>query len=166
MTAKDWINVCAQLAEVVRYLHEDVRCIHNDIKADNILLTNASTVVGSASSKCNVLLIDYGKATEKSLGKLYKLSDTEKLLYRTQHLHLAPEVIDGVVKQSTTSDMYSVGKVLEFICDKHENVTEEEKHYISKLKSVAERCTSDKFFSRPPAFLLLEALNDSLVLPI
>ena len=71
---------------------------------------------------------------------------------RTQHLHLAPEVIDGVVKQSTTSDMYSVGKVLECICDKHENVTEEEKHYISKLKSVAERCTSDKFFSRPPAF--------------
>jgi len=23
MVAKDWINVCAQLAEVVHYLHED-----------------------------------------------------------------------------------------------------------------------------------------------
>ena len=103
MTAKDWINVCTQLAEVVRYLHEDVRCIHNDIKA-NILLTNTSTV--ASSSRFNVLLIDYGKATEKSLGKLYKLNDTEKLLYHTQHLHLAPEIIDGVVKQSTTSDMY------------------------------------------------------------
>lgn len=163
MTAKDWINVCSQLTEVVRYLHEDVRCIHNDIKTDNILLTNASTVASSASSKFNVFLIDYGKATEKSLGKLYKLSDTEKLLYRSQHPHLAPEIIDGVVKQSTTSDMYSIGKVLQFICDKHKNVTEEEKHYISKLKSVAEQCTSDKIFSRPPAFLLLEALKDSLV---
>ena len=158
MTAKDWINVCAQLAEVVRYLHEDVKCIHNDIKADNILLTNTSTVV--SSNKFNVLLIDYGKATEKSLGKLYKLSDTEKLLYRTHHLHLAPEIIDGVVKQSTTSDVYSVGKVFQFICDKHEDVSEEEKHFICKLKSLAEQCTSHKNFSRPPAFLLLETLKD------
>ena len=84
------------LTEIVRYLHEDVRCIHNDIKADNILLTNASTVASSASSKFNVFLIDYGKATEKSLGKLYKLSDTEKLLYRSQHPHLAPKITDGV----------------------------------------------------------------------
>ena len=105
MVAKDWINVCAQLAEVVCYFHEDARCIHSDIKADNILLTNTSAL--ASSSNFNVLLID-NKATERNLGKLYKLSDNEKLLYRTHYLHLVPEIIDGIAKQSTTSDMYSV----------------------------------------------------------
>lgn len=40
--AKDWIVLCAQLVDVIHYLHEDAKCIHNDIKADNVLLTNSS----------------------------------------------------------------------------------------------------------------------------
>ena len=37
----DWISVCMQLSEAVRYLHFDVQILHNDIKPDNILLSNS-----------------------------------------------------------------------------------------------------------------------------
>ena len=75
-----------------------------------------------------MLLID-NKATERSLGKSYKLSDNERLLYCTHHmhLHLIPEIIDGVVKQSMTVQvMYIqlVAKVLQFICDKYKECLE------------------------------------------
>ena len=36
----DWISVCVQLSEAVRYLHFDVKILHNDIKPDNILLSS------------------------------------------------------------------------------------------------------------------------------
>lgn len=35
----DWISICAQLADAVRYLHFDAEVLHNDIKPDNILLS-------------------------------------------------------------------------------------------------------------------------------
>jgi len=155
MAAKDWGLVCAQIAQVVHYLHENVKCLHNDIKPDNILLSNSS---------CNmqVVLIDYNKATERSLGKLYKLTDNEKILYRMHYPHLAPEVIDGVMKQTTASDIFAVSKVFSFICDKLEGSTEEETQLFSKLHSLAVQCSSDKSVLRPPAFLLIDNLNDLL----
>jgi len=143
MVAKDWVGVCGQIAEVVQYLHEDAKCIHNDIKADNILLTGAS---------CKVVLIDYDKATESSLGKLYKLTDNEKALYYDHYPHLAPEVINGLTKQNTSSDIFSVGKLFHFICDKYE-LSEEENYIISKLRSLAVQCSSDSA-CRPPAFFV------------
>ena len=37
----DWISVCVQSSEAVRYLHLDVEIIsHNEVKPDNILLSN------------------------------------------------------------------------------------------------------------------------------
>lgn len=81
MDVKDRVHVFLQIAEVVRYLHEDVQFIHNDIKADNILLVDSVL----NDRKCNVVLIDYNKATQRNFGKL---TESEKVLYRG-HLRLS-----------------------------------------------------------------------------
>lgn len=141
-------SVCVQIAEVVRYLHEDVKCLHSDIKQDNILLSNTNFDV-------QVVLIDYNKATERSLGKLYNLTDNERVLYHTHYPHLAPEIIDGVTKQTTASDIFAVDKVFSFICDKYEESSEEEIQLISKLRSLKVQCSSDKSMLRPLAFFYL-----------
>lgn len=64
---KDWIVLCAQLVDTIRYLHEDTKCIHNDIKGDNVLLTNSSmsNQIANCSTTCGckVVLIDFNKAT-------------------------------------------------------------------------------------------------------
>jgi len=91
MVTKDWGSVCVQIAEVAHYLHEG---LHNDIKPDDILLNNTQ----QSSCVVQVVLIDYNKATERSLGKLYKLTDNERILYHMHYPHQAPEVIDGVTK--------------------------------------------------------------------
>ena len=156
MVAKDWSFVCAQLAEVVCYLHENVKLIHNDIKADNILLSYNTK---QSSYDVHVVLIDYNKASERSLGKLYKLTDNEKILYHTHYPHMAPEIIDGITKQNTTSDIFSVGKVFCFICDKYKQSSEEDKLFIATLQSLAVKCLATSML-RPPAFLLLDSLNE------
>jgi len=56
----DWMLVCAQISEAVRYLHFDVDILHNDIKPDNILLKRQKVEHYSA------VLIDFGKATKFS----------------------------------------------------------------------------------------------------
>ena len=158
----DWIGLCVEVVETVRYLHEDAKCIHNDIKGDNVLLTNlsqnqkASTMWGH-----KIVLIDFNKATEKSLGKLFKLNDDEKSLYHVHHSHIAPEVIDGARKQSTASDMFSVGKLFQRICQKYKVQSGSgDRSFIDRLESLAVQSISHSPISRPPAFLLLQKLQD------
>ncbi len=50
--------------------------------------------------------IDFGKATTVNDGRKYSLSDTEKAEYTQRYPHLAPEVIDGITRQTKWSDIY------------------------------------------------------------
>jgi hypothetical protein len=52
----------------------------------------------------HIILIDFGKATILSQAKFYRLSAHKKQEYTIKYPHLAPEVIDGVRKQSIYSD--------------------------------------------------------------
>ena len=106
---------------------------HNDIKADNVLLTNSgpSNQIVNYSTTCGskVVLIDFNKATEKTMGKEYKPSDNQKALYRAHHPHLAPKMINDR-KQSTASDMFSVGKLFHIICQKYKVQSGSDQHVL------------------------------------
>ena len=40
----------------------------------------------------------------------------KKLQYKRHHCHIAPDLHDGLCKQSTESDIFSLGKILNLIC--------------------------------------------------
>lgn len=130
------------------------------------MLTNSSQNQKASTTRGHkIVLIDFNKATEKSLGKLYKLSGDEKSLYRVHHSHIAPEVIDGARKQTTASDMFSVGKLFQRICQKYTVQSQSGSSDISFmdcLESLAVQSTSHSPISRPPTFLLLEKLQIKL----
>ena len=55
-----------------------------------------------------LVVIDFGKATTVERGKRYHLSESEKAEYIRRYSHIAPEVVEGLTKQSKMSDMYAV----------------------------------------------------------
>ena len=148
-TFEQWIILCGQLTEAVKYLHSVAHFLHNDIKSDNILFANNHV----ANEKFSVVLIDFNKATRTSDGKKYTLSAEEKTLYQSHCPHLAPEVIEGISKQTCASDIFAVGRLFKqiakkVICD------DTEMHLCSKLKSIAYQCSSEDASARPCAVFL------------
>lgn len=76
--------------------------------------TAASSSTKEQVCEYQIVLIDFGKATEKNNGKKY-LSFSEKLHCHLHYRHIAPEVIDGTMKQSIFSDIYSAGRIMRII---------------------------------------------------
>lgn len=122
-TYVQWMNLCIQLLEAINYLHCQAQLLHNDIKGDNILLSDnpsgqlqdlaaASSSSISSSGVYHVVLIDFGKATHVTRGRVYNLTEREKEQYVVKFPHYAPEVINGNGKQTIMSDMYAVGVLL------------------------------------------------------
>ena len=111
LQTKDWLVVSAQLLDAVNYLHTIVGLLHNDIKGDNIVFgKNVSLTTSTTTPRhFQVVLIDFGKATTTTQGKLCRLTELEKETYRLRCSHFAPEVIEGESRQSVYSDMYAVG---------------------------------------------------------
>lgn len=140
----EWILICAQLMEALSYLHDTVGVLHNDIKCDNVLITKTSTY-----SKCQIVLVDFGKATTFSEAKKYHLTYSEQAEYTRKFLHLAPEIISGETKQSISSDMFSAGGVLYKVIDAKKFVSDE--HIHKALEGLAARCRSVHYTKRPKA---------------
>ena len=92
----DWLIICAQLLDAVDYLHATVNILHNDTKENNLVLGKSAIPASGKyvpSGNYQVLLVDFGKATNTSQGKLYQLTDYEKDEYRRLFPHIAPEVV-------------------------------------------------------------------------
>ena len=109
MITVDWMDILKQITEGCGYLHNNYKIIHNDIKCDNIALAAGHTSV-------KAVLIDFGKACQIGEGKMYTLSKAEKEQYKKIHSHIAPDLRDGLCQQSTGSDIFSLGKVLNLVC--------------------------------------------------
>ena len=75
-------------------------------------LAAASSSSISSSGVYHVVLIDSGKATHVTRGRVYILTEREKEHYVDNFPHYAPEVISGKVKQTIMSDIYAVGMLL------------------------------------------------------
>ncbi len=112
--SEGWIGLCAQIMEALHYLHEDVGILHNDLSASNILVADSVTErVSTSDFFVQIVLIDFGKATTVNNGRKYRLSDIEKAEYTRRYPHLAPEVIDGITRQTKWSDIYAAGGIMQ-----------------------------------------------------
>ena len=165
-SAAAWIVVCTQLMEAVSYIHSEASVIHNDIKTDNILLSKSlknsssseATSSGTSPLEYHAVLVDFGKATDKDSGRLYKLSDQEKMNYLTMYPQIAPEVVHGEYRQTVYSDMFSLGQVLVKISDRGHFSSLPAKHK-NKLFSLIEKCRSIQFHTRPNPMQCLKVLK-------
>lgn len=100
-----------QIIDGLEHLHSKCKILHNDIKGDNVVLS--STLQGSLSA----VIIDFGKACEISQGKKYNLSNRQKEYYKINHPHIAPDLRDGISKQSSSTDVYSFGRIIKIVAN-------------------------------------------------
>lgn len=88
--------------------------LHNDLKSDNIVLTDCTPAASkSVSQKLWPIIVDFSKACPEDDGKTYHLQPMEIKQHKKCYPHLAPDLVDGKVKQSTASDVYSFGRVVQ-----------------------------------------------------
>ncbi len=149
-----WIILCAQLMEVMHYLHEEVGILHNDIKADNLVL--AHSLKPEDSCQYQIILIDFGKATKVTESKRYHLSAFEKGEYIRKYPHIPPEVIEGDRRPHKGSDiLYAAGKLLYRLLD-NGSIKYLATSQKIKFKLFIEKCCSIDFTNRPK---ISECLN-------
>ena len=102
-----WKKVIVGSAKGLKHLHSHGKgpILHNDLKSDNIVVSNSF----DCTEPC---IVDFGKACFQQNAKLYHLSTNDKAVYRKHHPQVAPELRDGICKQSMASDVYSFGRIL------------------------------------------------------
>ena len=137
-----WHGFCI---EVYTYIHSK-NILHNDIKSDNVIIDNTSPIPQS-------ILIDFGKGFVSD-GKQYKLSLAERRRYAIEHPQVAPDLRDGHCRQSHSSDVYSLGRVIKQINDKF--------LHIPFIASRATFCTQYVCTQRPSTDELYTSLQGML----
>jgi serine/threonine protein kinase len=98
-------DMLVDLCRGVQYVHSS-GFLHNDLKLDNVVLGN------SLSGKLKPYIIDFGKACPVTKGRTYSLSNAEINMYKKEHPQIAPDLRDGHVKQSVSSDLFSLGRIM------------------------------------------------------
>ena len=147
------VMLCIQLMEAV---HDEVKVLHNDLKCNSVLICDSITDASPSSEPCvQIVVIDFGKATSIENGKHYHLNEIEKAEYVRRYSHIAPEVIEGITRSTTMSDMYAVGGILHRILGS-DILTSSKKKAMDEL---ATKCRSPRYFSRPTAQQGLESLK-------
>ena len=146
LTKANWKQVLLGCISALCYLVKK-QVIHNDIKADNVLVE----YLAPEYKQCRSVLIDFGKACCVSEAKLYHLSPEEKEKYKVFHPQIAPEVHNGIHKQSFASDIYSFGRIMQRVNHKLE---------IPVLNSLADQCLGAAYDKRPSAQQLLTFLSN------
>jgi len=96
--------------------------------------------------------VDFGKACALTSGKRYELKKEEKEEYKKNHPHIAPDLRDGICKQSASSDIFSLGRVIDTInnstamCNKN-------------LDHISKRCMHYSGHIRPELCIIVKMLT-------
>ena len=105
---KEWCRIMYECADALFFIHSKDH-LHNDLKGDNVIISDVN-------NSLHPVIIDFGKSTLLTKGKLYKLSLRDQEKYRKYHKHIAPEVVRGTHPQSPASDVYGFGLLLSLLC--------------------------------------------------
>ena len=110
LTVNCWKNILFGMTSALVYLFNN-KILHNDITADNVVIEYLAPDFIS----CRSVIVDFGKACLLSDASLYNLTPEEQSTYKNDHPQIAPEVRNGLSRQSYKSDIYSFGRVLKKI---------------------------------------------------
>lgn len=140
---QQWKKILCGVVSAVHYLHQQ-QILHNDIKGDNIVIEKSDTDVRS-------VVIDFGKACYLDEAKKYSLSKPEKIKYVSDHPQIAPDLRDGETKQCESTDVYSVGRIIDIVNKKHLT--------IPALSKISESCLQYQSACRPQSSELCTSLT-------
>lgn len=102
------VNFLSQIVKGIQFVHEK-QILHNDLKCDNVVVGHTLT------NNLKLYIIDFGKSCMISNAKHYKLSSDEVEMYKKEHPQIAPDLRDGLVPQSTATDVYALGRIIKKI---------------------------------------------------
>ncbi|XP_033628859.1 serine/threonine-protein kinase ste20-like [Asterias rubens] len=105
----DWRSIAMNVVDGIKHMHSE-GLLHNDIKMDNILMS-----YDTPTHRWRAYVIDVGVATTTITPRNYVLTSEKKEKYRRFHGHIAPEMVDNAEHQSTQSDIFQLGYVLNSI---------------------------------------------------
>ena len=106
-----WLGIVKGICEGLRHVHTR-KILHNDLKSNNVVLEKQDEV------QWNPVIIDFVKARFITDPKpLMSLTASSQELYKRRYPHIAPEIVAGSGRQSITSDIFSLGKILFAILD-------------------------------------------------
>lgn len=122
LTAELVSKIIAQLLDALEYMHGK-QIVHRDIKPSNIMLTNKGK---------NVELVDFGLSDSDSFCVLKQPAGTRG--------YMAPEQLLPGAMSDTRADIYSFGKVVEYMAGAVRS---------KRLMSIGKSCACDDISRRP-----------------
>ena len=138
------VSCLVRVSHGLDYIHsKDI--LHNDLKLDNVVL-----------SKCKEgflkpYIIGLGKACKVDSGHTYSLSEEECQRYKIDHSQIAPDLRDGLVKQSTATDVFSLGRIIKKM---NRRVIKD-----AKINNIVQECLQYHSHSRPSVKKIIECLR-------
>ena len=139
------------LGEVIcglEYLHNRHKLLHNDLKTDNVVLTSIPP-----AGSIGPVIIDFGKACEIRKGRLYHLSQHQREKYKVNHPHIAPDLRDGQCPQSTSSDIFSLGRIINLVNDTAASLQQK------SLQELSQKCMQYHMHERPNILFVKECVQ-------
>ena len=103
-----------RVTEALEHIHNK-GFLHNDLKANNVVLERRDNIF-------NAVIIDFGKSTTIDGIKKKNLSKADQRVSQQRYPHIAPEIVSGTGSQTAASDVYSLAKLVNFVCDKTDSV--------------------------------------------
>lgn len=101
-----WLDILKRICEGLSHVHNR-QILHNDLKSNNVLLEK------QMESQWNPVIIDFGKARFITDPKpIMSLTASSQESYKRRYPHIAPEIVAGSGRQSVSSDVFSLGKIL------------------------------------------------------
>ena len=130
MSGDDIFTIIFEIMLILKYFHEN-ELIYRDLKPNNVIIDENKTVV----------LIDFDR-----------LSKYERDGHYTADLSsdfIAPKIIKTNA-YSVASDVYSLGKMIEYMIDKTESLKTNRFNEYTKLKRISAKCLNESPKKRPP----------------
>ena len=148
-----WFKIILHIAEGIDHFHQK-GIVHRDLKMDNVVLYEQN-------KNLMPVIIDFGKRDLIKNTRKYSLTKEGKSEYRAKHKHIAPDLIDGIATPSTSSDMYSYGRIVKSIV-RHFPISSE--LIPSVIVDMVNNCLCYNSSKRPTAKSVISTLR--VVMPI